>query len=162
MMGAQICGSSELIVVDKVESRLELARSLGATRTINADEEDALEYAKSIGGVDISFEATGNSGLALIALKALKNHGTCAIVGAYPPGKTVEVDWGDFGDGKTVRHIVEGDADPQTFIPQLVDYFMDGNLPFDRLVKFYEFDQINQAMEDSLNGKVVKPILRIS
>jgi len=49
-----------------------------------------------------------------------------------------------------------------TFIPILVDLFLQGRFPFDKLCRFYEFDQINQAMEDSEKGITIKPILRIS
>ena len=58
--------------------------------------------------------------------------------------------------------IIEGDADPHVFIPFLVDKFMEGELPFDRLVKFYPFEQINKAVADSESGVTVKPILRMA
>jgi aryl-alcohol dehydrogenase len=51
---------------------------------------------------------------------------------------------------------------PQVFIPQLVTLFQQGRFPFDKLVKFYPLEQINQAAEDSTRGITLKPVLRIA
>jgi len=50
---------------------------------------------------------------------------------------------------------------PRVFIPQLVAFYKAGKFPFDKLVKFYDFNEINQAFEDSKSGATVKPILRL-
>lgn len=65
-------------------------------------------------------------------------------------------------EGRTMVGVIEGDAVPQLFIPELVEYYKQGMFPFDKLVKFYPFDQINEAFEDSKNGEVITPILKIS
>jgi aryl-alcohol dehydrogenase len=62
---------------------------------------------------------------------------------------------------KTLKGVVEGDSVPDVLIPQLLDLHMQGRFPFDRLVRFYDFDQINQAAADTESGAVVKPIIRI-
>ena len=64
--------------------------------------------------------------------------------------------------GRTIRGIVEGDSVPQRFIPQLVQLFQQGRFPFDKLVKFYPLEEINQAAEDSARGDTLKPILRFA
>jgi len=51
---------------------------------------------------------------------------------------------------------------PQLFIPQLISLYQRGFFPFDRLVKFYDFRQINRAIADSMRGSTIKPVLRIS
>jgi aryl-alcohol dehydrogenase len=56
--------------------------------------------------------------------------------------------------------IVQGDVVSRTFIPELIELYRQGRFPFDRLVKFYPFDQVNQAMADSEAGIAIKPILR--
>jgi aryl-alcohol dehydrogenase len=63
--------------------------------------------------------------------------------------------------GKRIIGIIEGDSVPDLFIPSLVEFYMQGHFPFDKLVKFYNFDQINQAAEDSEKGITIKPIVRI-
>jgi aryl-alcohol dehydrogenase len=56
--------------------------------------------------------------------------------------------------------IVQGDVVSRAFIPELIELYRQGRFPFDRLVKFYDFDQVNQAMADSESGVTIKPILR--
>ena len=63
--------------------------------------------------------------------------------------------------GKTIRGIVEGDSVPDLVIPSLVELYLQGRFPFDRLVKYYTLDQINQAAEDSEKGVTIKPIVRL-
>jgi aryl-alcohol dehydrogenase len=53
----------------------------------------------------------------------------------------------------------EGCSNPQTFIPRLVQFFKEGRLPVDKLIKFYPFEDIEQAFEDSHKGITIKPIL---
>lgn len=57
--------------------------------------------------------------------------------------------------------VIEGASVPQLFIPQLIEYYKKGLFPFDRLIKFYDFKDINQGFEDSKNGSAVKPIARM-
>jgi len=64
--------------------------------------------------------------------------------------------------GKTLRGIVEGDANPDVFIPALIDMHARGRFPFDKLVTMYPFEQIHAAIDDSKSGKTVKPIVKFS
>lgn len=57
--------------------------------------------------------------------------------------------------------IVEGEATPDLFIPQLITLYRQGRFPFDRLIKFYDFADINQAIQDSEHGVTIKPIVRM-
>jgi aryl-alcohol dehydrogenase len=63
--------------------------------------------------------------------------------------------------GKSVRGIVEGDSRPDSFIPHLIDLYLRGDFPFDRLVTYYPLSQINEAIEASLSGSTIKAILRM-
>jgi aryl-alcohol dehydrogenase len=63
--------------------------------------------------------------------------------------------------GKTVRGIVEGDATPASFIPKMIDLYQQGRFPFDKLIRYYPFDEINQAIHDSETGKVIKAVVRM-
>ncbi|MDX1522128.1 MAG: NAD(P)-dependent alcohol dehydrogenase, partial [Anaerolineae bacterium] len=62
--------------------------------------------------------------------------------------------------GRSVRGIIQGDSVPDHFIPRLIDLHLSGRFPFDRLISFYGLGQINQAIADMHNGKVIKPILK--
>jgi aryl-alcohol dehydrogenase len=164
VMGAVICGCEPIIVVDVRPGRLELARELGATHTVNAAESDPVEAIREItgGGVDTSLEASGVPGVLRQAVDVLGSDSVCGLVGAPPLGTEEALDVnGLLSTGRTVRGLVEGHSVPQTFIPQLIDLWRDGRLPVDRLVRAYDFDQINEAADAALAGDVVKPVLRM-
>ena len=63
--------------------------------------------------------------------------------------------------GRTVRGIVEGDSVPDVFLPRLIRLWEQGRFPVERLMTFYDFDQIEQAAHDAETGEVVKPVLRM-
>ncbi|MBU0801304.1 MAG: NAD(P)-dependent alcohol dehydrogenase, partial [Alphaproteobacteria bacterium] len=63
--------------------------------------------------------------------------------------------------GRIIRGVIEGDSIPSIFIPQLLELYRAGRFPFDKLVRFYAFDDINQAVADATNGSCIKPILRM-
>ena len=64
--------------------------------------------------------------------------------------------------GRMVRGIVEGDSVPEVFIPHLIELHKQGRFPYDRMLKFYPFDGINQAIADSESGITIKPIIRMN
>jgi aryl-alcohol dehydrogenase len=164
VMGAVISGCEPIIVVDVLPGRLELARELGATHTVNAAESDPVEAIREIsgGGVETSLEACGVPGVLRQAADVLGSDAVCGLVGAPPLGTEEALDVNALlSTGRTVRGLVEGHSVPQTFIPQLIDLWRDGRLPVDRLVRVYDFDQINAAADAALAGDVVKPVLRM-
>ena len=61
--------------------------------------------------------------------------------------------------GLTVRGIIEGDSDPDTFLPELMAHFRRGELPFDRMITTFPFDQINEAIAAQHRGDCVKVVL---
>ena len=92
----------------------------------------------------------------------LYNLGTSLL---NPRGKLVILTGGsgtDLPGGRKVLSVIQGDAVPQQFIPRLIKLYQQGRFPFDRLVKFYPFNQINRAIADSRRGSTIKPVLRIS
>lgn len=164
VMAARVAGAATIIAVDVVSSRLELAADLGATHTLNSREVDVIEAVRQItgGGVDFALESTGRPDVLEAGVEALSGLGTLGIVGVPKLGTTASFDINNLIlGGRSIRGIVEGDSVPQVFIPQLVQLYLQGRFPFDRLVKFYPFEQINQAAEDSANGTTLKAILRI-
>ncbi|MFP6847285.1 MAG: NAD(P)-dependent alcohol dehydrogenase [Pseudomonas sp.] len=164
VLAAKVAGATTIIAIDVVPSRLELALELGATHAINSRDTDVVAAVREItgGGVNFALESTGRPQVLRQAVDTLGGLGVVGVVGAPPLGTTAEFDVNDLLlGGKSIRGIVEGDSVPQQFIPQLVDLYLQGRFPFDKLVKFYPFDQINQAAEDSEKGITLKPILKI-
>lgn len=164
IMAAKVAGATTIIAVDVTPSRLELARELGATHTINSREEDPVARIREItgGGVQFSLECSGRAEVLRQAIDSVTILGTCGIVGATKMGTEVAFNVNDVMiPGKRIMGIVQGDVVANAFIPKLVDLFMQGRFPFDKLCRFYRFDEINQAMADSESGKTIKPILRM-
>lgn len=164
VMAARVAGATTIIAIDVVPSRLELARELGATHTINSHEVDVIEAVRAItaGGVDFALESTGRTEVLEQGIEALGGLGVIGVVGAPKLGVKAAFDVNNLLlGGRSIRGIVEGDSVPKVFIPQLVQLYQQGRFPFDKLVRFYPLEQINQAAEDSLKGITLKPVLKI-
>jgi aryl-alcohol dehydrogenase len=164
LMAARIAGATELIAVDVTPSRLDLAMELGATHVVNSRETDPVEAIRQItgGGAHATLETSGRPEVLRQAIDALRYRGTCAIVGAPPAGTEASFDVNAvMTQGRSIRGVIEGDSVPSVFIPRLIELYRQGRFPFDRLVRFYEFEEINQAVADTKSGKTIKPILRM-
>lgn len=163
IMAARLAGCRHIVGVDLHDSRLELARELGATHTLNGQSEDVVARIREItdGGSEYAVETTGVPAVVRQALQALQPLGRCAIVGVTPE-VTLDVHNDLMAEGKSLVGVIEGDAIPRVFIPELVAYYKDGRFPFDRLIRFYDFADINQAFADSEQGTTIKPVLRFN
>jgi len=167
VLGALVSGCTTIIAVDIIPDRLEKAKEFGATHTINAGEVDPVEAIQDITGegADFTLECVGNPKVLRQAVDALPRcgppRGVCGLLGVVAPGTEVSLDMERLMNGRTVRGIVEGDAIPDLFIPKLIELYSQGRFPFDRLITFYPFDDINRAVEDMEKGRVIKPILRL-
>ena len=164
VMAARVAGATTIVAVDIVPARLELAKELGATHVINSREQDAVEAIHAITGAGIGYtlDTTGNVKVIRAAIDALSMGGTCGILGASPPGAELAIDVRLFmGLSKCLRGIVEGDSVPDIFIPQLITLYQQGRFPFDKLIRFYELEEIDRALEDSEKGITVKPVIRM-
>jgi len=87
--------------------------------------------------------------------------GVCGLIGVVAPGTEATLNIDLIMNGRTVKGIIEGDSIPDQFIPRLIEFYKQGRFPFDRLITFYPFDDINKAVEDIEKGLVIKPILRL-
>ncbi|MBV1697249.1 MAG: NAD(P)-dependent alcohol dehydrogenase [Hyphomicrobiales bacterium] len=164
VMAARAIGATTIIAVDVVPARLALARDVGATHAVDARKRDPIAAIREItgGGVQFSLETTAIPEVVRQAIDSLGVRGTCGIVGAAPPATEINIDVTEFMQmSKTVYGIIEGDSVPDIFIPTLIDLFLQGRFPFDKLTKMYPFEQINDAASDSEHGLTVKPIIRI-
>jgi aryl-alcohol dehydrogenase len=158
-----VCGCTTIIAVDVIPDRLVKAKEFGATHIVNASETDAVEAIRDItgGGAEYSLECVGNPKVLRQAVDVLPRCGVCGLLGVVPPGTEVSLDMDLIMNGRTVRGILAGDSISDLFIPRLLDLYSQGRFPFDRLITFYPFDEINQAVEDMEKGRIIKPVLRL-
>lgn len=164
IMGAVLTGCKIIIAVDPVESRRAMAVEAGATHALDANDPALVEEILGLtqGGADFSVECSGVPAAVNAAVTCLARPGWCAQVGATPAQTTHPLDMDHLGFGRGIKGVVMGDANAQSFVPYLSDLHAQGKLPYDRFVKFYDFADINQAIDDSKSGDVIKPILDIS
>ncbi len=163
VMGAAIAACTTIISVDIKDNRLALPKELGATHTINAASSNPVEEIMKIlpRGSPYTLETSGVPAVLQQAIQICAAGGEVGIVGAPPMGATVTVEVNHLLFNRKLRGIVEGQAISDVFIPRLIALYKQGRFPFDKLIKFYEFDQINQAAHDSEGGSTLKPVLRL-
>ncbi|WP_144905800.1 NAD(P)-dependent alcohol dehydrogenase [Halobellus captivus] len=166
VLAADLKGCTDIIAVDLQENRLEKATELGATATVNPETVDDVVEAVSAaadGGVDYAVESSGVVEAAEQAVEALTHRGTLGIVGAPPMGSEASYDVNDLLlHGRSITGIAEGDSNPKEFIPDLIELYRRGKFPFDEFVTYYDFEEIETAVQDSERGEAIKPILRVS
>lgn len=165
VMGAAIRKCGTIIVVEPHEVRRALATALGATHVIDpATAGDLAAAVRAIlpTGVDYAFDTTGRSDVLTGIMGALAPKGVLGIVGIPAPGSPLP---GDLGTvltfGQTVRGIIEGDSDPDVFLPELIEHWRAGRLPLEKLVKTYAFADINTAIAEQHHGDCVKVVLTL-
>ncbi|EEP77961.1 conserved hypothetical protein [Uncinocarpus reesii 1704] len=163
LLAAKSMGVGQIIAVDIVDSKLELALSMGATHTINTKQvPDLCSGIRALfpDGVDQIIDTTGVSALMQASMKALGHEGVLAVVGVPRPGDSIQIDALDLlVSCKRVIGVIEGFADSKEIIPQLVKLYRQGNFPVDRISTVYPAERLDQAIEDLKTGKVIKPVL---
>lgn len=162
MLAAKATGATTIIMVDIIAERLEFAKELGATHTVNSKETDPVEAIREItgGGVHYALDTTGVPAVFSQMTKSLATMGHGALVGVAKPGTEAPFDIGALLlSGIQVSTVIEGDAVPKEFIPRLINLHAQGMFPFDKLIKKYPFEDINQAFTDSANGSTLKPVI---
>jgi len=164
VMAARVAGATTIIALDLNPERLRLALELGATQSVDSGNEDAVAAVQRIsgGGVDYSLDTSGRPTVLRQAIDCLAIRGTCGIVGAPPLQTEASFDVNMLMiPGRSIRGICEGDSLASEFIPQLIALYAQGRFPYDRLIKFYDFEDIDTAMQDAARGTTIKAVLRM-
>ncbi|WDL97627.1 NAD(P)-dependent alcohol dehydrogenase [Alicyclobacillus sp. ALC3] len=154
-----------IAVIDLNPERLALARELGATHVLNAAEfETGRQVTETLvnqtrGGFDYAIDAVGSPNILESCVASVRMGGTAVLVGGTALGTKASIDMNTLLFGRTLTGVVEGDSVPEVFIPQLIDLYQRGDFPFDRLIRFYDFEQVNEAVADMEAGLTIKPVL---
>jgi aryl-alcohol dehydrogenase len=164
LMAARESGCTHIVGIDRVPERLELARELGATETIDVSNTDPVAAIRELtggDGVDFTLECTGDVDVLRQAVDVLAMPGTCGVIGGAPAGAEFTLDHLTILWGRQVRGILGGEGQSTVLIGALVELQRLGRFPFERLVQEFELDQVNDAMDASARGDVIKPVLRM-
>ena len=163
LMAARVSGATTIVAIDLHDSRLDLAREMGATHAINARTSDTLEELMRITngkGVNYILDTTAIPKVLSNLAKALAIRGTLALVGASPFGTEAPFEIGaSLARGWTFKTLIQGSSVPQQFIPRLVSLWKAGLFPVEKLTRPYGLGDINQGFDDSASGQVVKPVI---
>lgn len=159
---ARIAGATNIIAVDINPSKLEVARSMGATHVIDSSPQ-SIEKIREIvkPGVDIAIEASGRPEVMRTALESVRNQGGVAvIIGNARHDETLVLDPKQFNMGKQLRGTWGGDSVPDRDFPTLCRYLMEGKFSVEPLsAKEYRLEDINTALSDLETGKTVRPLI---
>ena len=154
VQGARIAGAETIVVVDPLETRLELAGELGATHTTDPDGLKALITEIAPDGADRAFDVVGNPETSALALRFTRSGGTCVIVGIPATGKRLDLDFGEFNRReKSLTGTMYGSEDPAVALPILLDHVREGRLKLSELLgPAYPLEQVNEAFDAALAG----------
>jgi S-(hydroxymethyl)glutathione dehydrogenase/alcohol dehydrogenase len=155
-----------VVVVDKSEARLELARRFGATDTIVADEHTVERILQMTGGMgaDYTFEATGLVSVMGQAVEAARmGWGVCTVLGVAGKGEKLEIVPRLLITGRKVQGGSFGGAKGRTHVPQLVDLYMQGKIDLDGFISHrLPLERVNDAFDLMEKQDGIRTVLQFS
>ncbi len=163
IQGAVIAGAYPIIAVDTVARKLEFAQGMGATHFVDASKEDPVARVKEItgGGADFTFDVVGSDKTLLQAFQAIRDGGTCVMVGVPQQGAVLSINPGELFRDKGILGTFYGAGRPRVDFHWLIDLYLAGRLKLDELIsKQRPLDEVNEAFEDMVKGVVARTVLR--
>ena len=163
VQGARIGGARQIIGVDVFESKLEMAKRVGATHVVNSAKDDPVKTVRALtggAGVDHAFEAVGNATLVRQAIESLAIRGTATIVGVLPPDAKIEFPWMAIRPECRVQTSRMGSNRFRIDIPLYLEFYRQGRLLLDEMVsRRGRLDDINDAFRAMKAGEVARSVL---
>jgi S-(hydroxymethyl)glutathione dehydrogenase/alcohol dehydrogenase len=163
VQGARIGGARQIIAVDMFDSKLEMARRVGATHAVNSAKDEAVKAVRALtggAGVDHAFEAVGNVALCRQAIESLAIRGTATIVGVLPPDAMIEFPWLAIRPECRVQTSRMGSNRFRIDIPRYLDFYRQGRLLLDEMVsRRGHLDDLNEAFRAMKAGEVARTVL---
>jgi aryl-alcohol dehydrogenase len=160
VMAARLAGAQHIVAIDPVAGRRELAQALGATVCIDPGAGDTGKALRAAvpGGVDFCLITSRAPEVFQTAIQATGMRGVVGFVAApWEPWSLRLYDL--LASGRSLRGILGGDANPQVFIPMILEYWRQGRFPLERLITTYPFEQIGEAFQAFHEVRVIKPVL---
>jgi len=165
VLGAVLSGARMVVAVDLFEDKLELARSLGATHTVNALAPDAVEQVRSAsaGGVDFAFEMAGSVQAMELAYRVTRRGGTTVTAGLPHPEHRWPLQHVNLtAEERTVKGSYVGSCVPLRDIPRYIALYQEGKLPVNKLMSDHlRLEEINSGFDRLASGRVVRQVLML-
>ena len=167
LLAAKLSNPTKLIAVDVSEEKLAIARQLGATHTINANASDPVSAIYDITeglGVDYSLEAGGTTTTTEQAFESVRDGGGQCVFASHPSNELkIQLEPHAFHRGKSIRGSWGGGSQPDKDIPKFVELYSAGKLALEPLLtKSYTLDEINLALSDLHNKKIVRALIEVT
>ena len=164
IMGSRLAGAGKIIAVDRDPRKLEWAKELGATHTVNAAETDTIEAVRELTGgfgADVVIDAVGRPETWKQAFYARDLAGTVVLVGVPTPDMTLEMPLVDFfSRGGSLKSSWYGDCLPERDFPMLVDLYQQGRIPLERFVsERIKLDEVEDAFHTMHAGNVLRSVV---
>ncbi|WP_442114188.1 Zn-dependent alcohol dehydrogenase [Pseudomonas sp. NUPR-001] len=160
--GAALAGASRIIAVDKLDSKLELARVFGATDLVNPNNGDPVQQVLELtrGGVHHAFECIGLKQTAEQAFGMLARGGTATIIGMLKPGTRLDIDPYALLHERRIQGSFMGSNRFPVDLPNLVNFYMQGRLKLDQLIsQRIRLEQINEGFDELRRGELARSVI---
>jgi S-(hydroxymethyl)glutathione dehydrogenase / alcohol dehydrogenase len=164
IQGASYSGAYPVIAVDVLDSKLQTARNFGATHSVNAKSEDAIEAVKKLTGgkgAEYVFVTVGNVGAIRQGFSMSGTRGTTVIIGLPPVKDVLSLSPMEFiVSERTLTGGFMGSSNLKIDIPNLIMLYKAGSLKLDELISGrYPLDKINEAVQSSEKGEVIRNVI---
>ena len=164
VQGGVLANASKIIAIDLLDNKLEFARTVGATHTINSKNQDPIARILELTdgqGVDYAFDAIGNPKVSRMCYDVVRRGGTAVIVGMAPTGAEISIPGTIPGEEKTVKGCFYGSTRPSVDFPRLVDFYLNGKLKLNQMItKTYSLDQVNDSFDALGRGDNARGIIK--
>jgi alcohol dehydrogenase len=165
LLGAVAAGASRIIAIDLLQSKLDLAMTLGATDAFRADQPDVIEAIRAAtgGGVHHAVELAGSTRAFELAYAITRRGGTTASAGLPPPDAKIALSAVQIvAEERVVKGGYMGSCVPSRDIPRYIDLFKRGRLPVDKLLSSTgPLDGINEAFDRLDRGEVIRHVIEM-
>jgi alcohol dehydrogenase len=163
LLGAVAAGARQVVAVDLSDEKLDLARDLGATMTVNARDPDAADQirAASRGGVEYAFELAGSTRALDLAFRITRRGGTTVTAGLPPPTATLALTPVTLvAEERTLKGSYIGTAVPSRDIPRYIELYRRGRLPVDRLMTgTLSLGEVNEGFDRLHDGVAIRQVI---
>jgi S-(hydroxymethyl)glutathione dehydrogenase/alcohol dehydrogenase len=181
IQGARIAGARMIIAVDQFESKLAMAKRLGATHTVDSSSGDPVKAIRQLtnelaggaglegggglmspgnDGVDYAFEAVGLKVLAEMCFEAIKPGGTATIIGMIPVGQKVAINGAKLLTERKLQGTNMGSNRFRIDMPRYLDYYQQGRLNLDDMIsRRGKLEDVNEAFRAMKAGEVARTVL---
>lgn len=159
LLGARVAGAAQIVAVDVVPAKLELARELGATAVVEAGEGTVEEVRlASGGGADAAIETVGSERVLGDAYAATRRGGTTVTVGLPHPSKMLSIPAVSLvAEERTLKGSYLGSSVPSLEIPRCISLYKAGLLPVDRLLSHtIALEEVNEGFDRLARGEAVR------